>query len=62
MKGDIKMNNKKTKKFFNWAGKITMKVLPVCALAMTVLSANATACWINGQEEPPVNLRKYRKF
>ena len=33
-----------------------------CAMAMTVISANATACWVNGQDTPPENLKKYRKF
>lgn len=43
-------------------GKILLKVLPICAMLMTVISANATACWGNGQDTPPTNLKKYRKF
>lgn len=39
-----------------------MKILPFCAIAMTVISANATACWVNGQDTPPANIKKYRKF
>lgn len=42
--------------------KMLMKILPLCAMVMTVISANATACWINGQDTPPANLKKYRKF
>ena len=42
--------------------KICMKILPLCAMAMTLISANATACWIHGQPEAPKNLKSYRKF
>ena len=41
--------------------KIFMKILPLCAMAMTLISANATACWIHGQPEAPKN-KSYRNF
>lgn len=52
----------KMSKVLKKGGKILFKILPICAMAMTVISANATACWGNGQDTPPDNLKKYRKF
>lgn len=49
-------------KVFKSGMKMIMKLLPICAMAMTVISANATACWVNGQDTPPENLKKHRKF
>lgn len=58
-RGFIKME----RKINNFKGlKIFMKILPLCAMAMTLISANATACWIHGQPEAPKNLKSYRKF
>lgn len=56
------MKNKKTNKIFLNGKRIFMRILPVCAMIMTLISANATACWIQGQPEPPASLKKYRKF
>ena len=56
----IKMERKN--KIISKGLKIFMKILPLCAMAMTLISANATACWIHGQPEAPKNLKSYRKF
>lgn len=53
---------RKMSKVINRGGKILLKVLPICAMAMTIINANATACWGNGQDTPPTSLKKYRKF
>ncbi len=56
------MKNKKTNTIFLKSKRMFMRILPACAMAMTLISANATACWIQGQPEPPANLKNYRKF
>ena len=56
------MKNKNLKKLISMGYKMGMKALPFCAMAMVVINANSTTCWLNGQPEPPAALRKYRKF
>lgn len=59
-RGFIKMERKN--KIISKGLKIFMKILPLCAMAMTLISANATACWIHGQPEAPKNLKSFEKF
>ena len=56
------MKNEKIKKLISAGYKFAMKALPVCAMAMAVINANSTSCWLNGQPTPPESLKKYRKF
>lgn len=48
----------KFKKLYN----VCLKLVPVCASLMLLINANSTGCWVRGQDEPPADIRKYRKF
>lgn len=56
------MLKEKMKKFVSKGMGCVARILPVIVPALLIFNANSTGCFINGQPDPPKNLRKYRKF